>query len=235
MNQTQNPYPSTTSGRKWLNQATFLPGSLESSSKGLWTPLQARNPSSLSEDSGFFTGDPATDPQSGRFSLRDGGSGCAGVFPDAGSSADSVSEKNMRTCPRCGESRRVDEFARDVSKRSGRKSICKGCDRVKAAAYYAANREAVAARTAARRPSAEPRFCSECFVLLEGRRRVVCSSRCSDARYRRLHPETYAELEARKVVRRREARREQAKARRARTEICLRGQADQVPPKNGAA
>lgn len=38
----------------------------------------------------------------------------------------------------------------------------------------------------------EPLWCSECGELLEGRQAVVCSRRCKDARYRRLHPEEYA-------------------------------------------
>jgi CheY-like chemotaxis protein len=52
------------------------------------------------------------------------------------------------------------------------------------------------------------RFCSECGVELEGRRRVVCSERCREARFKRLHPESYEEREWRKVERRRERRRE---------------------------
>jgi hypothetical protein len=44
-------------------------------------------------------------------------------------------------------------------------------------------------------------------ITLAGRQRVACSPRCRDARYRRLHPAEYAANEARKVQRRREARR----------------------------
>ena len=43
--------------------------------------------------------------------------------------------------------------------------------------------------------------------LLDGRRRVVCSERCRDARDRRLHRDAYAAKEARKVERRRWRRR----------------------------
>jgi hypothetical protein len=53
-------------------------------------------------------------------------------------------------CRRCGESRRISEFARDRSKTSDRKSICKRCDRLKARRYYQENREAVIARVSAR-------------------------------------------------------------------------------------
>jgi hypothetical protein len=57
--------------------------------------------------------------------------------------------KDGRTCPKCGEFRKTDDFARDRSKASGRTSICKACDRAKAKAYYAANRERVIARVSA--------------------------------------------------------------------------------------
>ena len=82
--------------------------------------------------------------------------------------------------------------------------------RERARAYYRANREAVLEKAAARRgkvrPS-EPRSCSECLAPLEPPKRVVCSGRCREARFRRLRPEAYAAREARKVERRREKRR----------------------------
>jgi len=83
-------------------------------------------------------------------------------------------------------------------------------ERERARAYYWRNREAVLEKAAARRGRTRPperTTCTECGGPLEGRARIVCSRRCTDARYRRLHPEKYAELERRKVVRRREARR----------------------------
>jgi hypothetical protein len=82
--------------------------------------------------------------------------------------------------------------------------------RAKARRYYTENRVAILERAAARRTAAEPappRFCSECGVELEGRRRLVCSSRCAEARRKRVNPEAYAANEARKVERRREKRR----------------------------
>lgn len=51
------------------------------------------------------------------------------------------------------------------------------------------------------------RYCSECGSELVGRQRVVCSERCREARFKRLHPESYARREAAKVERRRERRR----------------------------
>jgi hypothetical protein len=53
------------------------------------------------------------------------------------------------------------------------------------------------------------RHCSECGAELEGRQRITCAkSKCREARFRRLHPESYARREAAKVERRRERRRE---------------------------
>ena len=77
--------------------------------------------------------------------------------------------------------------------------------RARSRAYYAANRELVLGKAAARRAGqpAERRACSECGELLEGRRRLVCSSRCRDRRYARLHPEALAEKLRRKRARRR--------------------------------
>ena len=42
-------------------------------------------------------------------------------------------------CYQCGENRPVEDFARDKSKASGRKSICKRCDNEKSRQYYADN------------------------------------------------------------------------------------------------
>jgi endogenous inhibitor of DNA gyrase (YacG/DUF329 family) len=81
--------------------------------------------------------------------------------------------------------------------------------RERARRYYAENREEVLEKAAAKRGRPRPPergTCSECGKPLEGRSRVVCSRRCTDARYRRLHPEAYAENERRKVERRREKR-----------------------------
>ena len=118
----------------------------------------------------------------------------------------------MVTCPRCGEAKPVSAFARDRSKASGRKSHCKACDAAKSRRWYAVpeNRRKKLVAMAARRVPAPPRFCSECDAPLASGRRVVCSRRCNDARYRRLHPEAYAAKQARKRVRRRE--REKASA-----------------------
>ncbi len=115
------------------------------------------------------------------------------------------------TCGRCGRTLPLAEFSRDSSKPSGRKSICIPCDRKKAKSYYQKNRAAVLARATAKRVSVLPplRFCEECGGLLEGRRRVCCgSSRCLEARARRLDPAGYAERQRRKVEARTARRRD---------------------------
>ena len=84
-------------------------------------------------------------------------------------------------------------------------------ERERSRRYYREHREEILEKAAAKR--GRPRTsalteCSECGGPLEGPRRVVCSSRCRDARFRRLHPDAYAAKERRKVERRRERRRE---------------------------
>ena len=111
-------------------------------------------------------------------------------------------------CFSCGELFAAGSFAIDRSKAGGRKSICLSCDRKRSRVYYEANRELLLAAAKLRRPGRLVAECSECGGLLEGRRRVVCSGRCKDARFRRLNPEAWAERERRKVEWRRERRRE---------------------------
>jgi hypothetical protein len=75
--------------------------------------------------------------------------------------------------------------------------------------YYRENRERILDERAARRGRPRPperTTCEEGGEPLPERRRVVCSDRCREARFKRLHPESY-EREARKVERRRQARR----------------------------
>ncbi len=54
-------------------------------------------------------------------------------------------------CYRCAIPKPIDQFARDRSKASGRKSICKPCDTAKSATYYAENAERVIARVTKRK------------------------------------------------------------------------------------
>jgi len=81
--------------------------------------------------------------------------------------------------------------------------------------YYAEHREEILEKAARRRGRSRPAkhaTCSECGTELTGRQRVACSPHCRDARYRRPHPDEYAANEARKVERRREARRKEREA-----------------------
>ena len=83
--------------------------------------------------------------------------------------------------------------------------------RERARAYYRANREKVLEKAAARRGAIrapEQTHCSECGDPLTGRQRLICGkASCRDRRFKRLHPEAYAERERQKVIRRREKRR----------------------------
>jgi hypothetical protein len=101
-----------------------------------------------------------------------------------------------RVCTLCKRMLPWDEFGLDRSKSNGHKSSCKACDSARVLKRYHEQRADVPAPT-----------CEECGVELEGRRRVVCSSRCRERRFRRLNPEAYGTREAAKVERRREARR----------------------------
>jgi hypothetical protein len=99
-------------------------------------------------------------------------------------------------CARYGGWFLLEDLAVDRSRPSGRKPICKRCDSARALARYYAQRGPQLAQ-----------LCSECGEPLEGRQRVTCgSSKCREARFRQLNPESFAAREARKVERRRERR-----------------------------
>jgi hypothetical protein len=91
-----------------------------------------------------------------------------------------VSVAEPATCYRCGTERPLDEFARDASKASGRKGLCKSCDNAKSADYYARNRDRVIARVSARRGSPRLATCASCgdpFTRTNGRQRY-CEPAC---------------------------------------------------------
>ena len=98
-----------------------------------------------------------------------------------------------KRCARCGEWLPVEEFRPNPKLRSGLHSWCKRCCAESAKQWREANRERVEESNARRRAEYEaargplPR-CSECGVELDTHAKVVCSRRCKDARYRRLHP-----------------------------------------------
>jgi hypothetical protein len=55
-----------------------------------------------------------------------------------------------RRCYSCDRTRPAHDFARDRSKGSGMKSICKPCDNAKSRRYYVANRKRKLAKANAR-------------------------------------------------------------------------------------
>jgi hypothetical protein len=59
-----------------------------------------------------------------------------------------------RPCPKCGVHTAEEGFALDRHASSGRKSLCRECDRKKAAAYYAAHADALLAQREAAREAA---------------------------------------------------------------------------------
>jgi hypothetical protein len=113
-----------------------------------------------------------------------------------------------KLCFQCGGVKPLEEFTRDKRKINGAGTYCRDCDRERSKAYYRANRERILERAAAKRGPRPVRHCSECGSELEPPKRVVCSPRCREARFKRLHPEAYAAREEAKVERRRERRRE---------------------------
>jgi hypothetical protein len=88
------------------------------------------------------------------------------------------SDTGLIRCPKCALWWPPDEFARDKSKASGRKAICRPCDSKKAADYYAANRQArleYAARRAAASLGSKPRRkCARCDSPATSNRHTLC-------------------------------------------------------------
>lgn len=58
----------------------------------------------------------------------------------------SIGPEEITRCFRCGEWKPLSEFYADKTKASGRRSICKACDRAKSREYYARNAERVGKR-----------------------------------------------------------------------------------------
>ena len=81
------------------------------------------------------------------------------------------------------------------------------------AEWRAANREKIEAYNASRRIPPAKLKCVECGHAFEGRKgRLVCSRRCKDKRYARLHPEKLRTKERRHQARDRARRRGEAEA-----------------------
>lgn len=111
-------------------------------------------------------------------------------MPDAG-----------RICARCGRWLSAEHFRANSELKSGLHSYCRACHAAFSREWYAE-----------RRIPLTEHVCTECGTKFLGRRgKLVCSRRCTDARYRRLHPEAYREAERQKHARRRARCREERK------------------------
>jgi hypothetical protein len=88
-------------------------------------------------------------------------------------------------CYRCGRDLPLQVFAVDRTKKSGRSSICRECDRVKSRDYYEANRERKLAQSAERRARhRRQRFC-ECGAPTWSQRSRYCRTHSEAAATRR--------------------------------------------------
>jgi hypothetical protein len=105
----------------------------------------------------------------------------------------------------CRRWKYADEFRLNPNISSGLHSWCRECCAARQRQWRAANPEKVAAQLKRERAKPVELVCSECGERFSGRpNRVVCSRRCRDRRYARLHPDKVREKERRKAARRRE-------------------------------
>jgi hypothetical protein len=88
---------------------------------------------------------------------------------------------SVATCYRCARRLPVEEFARDATKRLGRKGICKACDNAKSRRYYAAHRDEVLARVKRGPREAACASCGRTFTATNGRQRY-CTPECRPVR-----------------------------------------------------
>jgi hypothetical protein len=117
-----------------------------------------------------------------------------------------MSNSGERQCPKCGRTLPLNAFSWDRRSAPGHSSRCHECKVERKRRWREANPERVAERNAARRVGTYRLRCEECGEEFEAGRsdRKLCSRRCKDARYRRLHPEQYHEKQRRYSARRRE-------------------------------
>lgn len=86
---------------------------------------------------------------------------------------------DTHTCPQCGESKPLTEFAKDKYKKSGHKSACKECDRKRASQYYEkTRREKLGHKRFERLPQGCCPTCGEVFRPRSGTQ-VYCGRTCS--------------------------------------------------------
>jgi hypothetical protein len=107
-----------------------------------------------------------------------------------------------RRCTRCKEVLPFSAFRPNLKLKSGWNSWCRGCCAESSRQWRQAHPE----QNERRRIPPTKLKCAECGEGFEGRRdRVVCSRRCKDRRYGRLHPEELREKQRRKYQRRKAA------------------------------
>jgi hypothetical protein len=110
-----------------------------------------------------------------------------------------------RLCSMCRRWLSSAEFRPHLLGRDGLHPWCRACCAAKQREWRAANPERVAAYNESRRKPLVELECVECGEKFEGRPHAkLCSRRCKDKRYRRLHPEQVRAKEQRKRERRRE-------------------------------
>ena len=121
------------------------------------------------------------------------GSGSVGVFCWV---RPWMTKPRGRRCTNCGEVLPFSAFRPNLRLSSGWNSWCKACCVERTRRWRREHPE-----HKSRRPHVAPSklTCVECGVTFEGRRdRLVCSRRCKDRRYARLHPEQFRAKERRK-------------------------------------
>ena len=105
-----------------------------------------------------------------------------------------------KRCSRCRRSLPVSEFRANDKLRSGLDSWCLDCRREASREWRMAHRDECNER---RRVPPSKLRCVECGGEFEGRKgKLICSRRCKDRRYARLHPEELREKQRRKYARR---------------------------------
>ena len=108
-----------------------------------------------------------------------------------------------KRCTRCREFLPFSAFRPNLRLSSGWSSWCKACCVERTRQW---RREHTEHKLLRPRVAPSKLTCVECGTSFEGRKdRLVCSRRCKDRRYARLHPEALREKQRRKYVRRKAA------------------------------
>ena len=113
-----------------------------------------------------------------------------------------ISPPAGRRCTNCGEFLPFSAFRPNLRLSSGWNSWCKACCVERTRQWRLEHRE----DNERRRVPPSKLTCVECGGEFEGRKgKLICSRRCKDRRYARLHPEELREKQRRKYLRRKAA------------------------------